>query len=239
MTKTASLDDLRSRIAQIEGREGDARGCDGHACDCGGGIHVIHEDADAPGSDDAKASRGDRGGCIHVASAAGNEAAATKAGEEEEAFQKIVRLVSCAEHSAAGLRRKLRQVGFEEDACDAAIDRALRCGLVDDKRFADILVRSRLSQGKGVRGIRRELEDEGIDPLGVEAFCEVEDGREEFARAQEALRRRPPRSKNRREGAYRMLVRKGYEPSVAASAARAWAEDAGAAFMPPHPEQDG
>lgn len=48
---------------------------------------------------------------------------------------------------------------------DAAIERALSVGYLDDTRFADVLVRSRLRSGKGMSGILRELRTHGIDPF--------------------------------------------------------------------------
>ena len=145
--------------------------------------------------------------------------------EAERAFRKIERLASAREQASVALRRRLMREGFEEDALDCAIERALACGLVDDRRYADVLVRSRLSQGKGRRGIAAELADLVIDPDTVEAFLmDDDDDSSEVSRALALLDRKPPRSKNRREAAYRRLAQKGFSASVASSAARQWCE---------------
>ncbi|WP_165044167.1 regulatory protein RecX [Adlercreutzia sp. ZJ138] len=144
---------------------------------------------------------------------------------EEDAFRRITRVSVRREQSTAGMLRKLEHEGFSSDVAHSAVDRAVRCGLLDDTRFADVLVRSRLAQGKGRAGIARELESEDIDPATVEAFAETDLGdSHEFKRARTALLAHPPRSKNQREGAYRFLMRKGFDSHISAVVAREWSE---------------
>ncbi len=151
----------------------------------------------------------------------------------ERAFRKIERLSCVREQSSTALRRRLVREGFSEDDVQAAIGRALACGLVDDGRYAEVLVRSRLSQGRGRHGIEAELADVGIGADEAAAIVDeaLDDGcgqagreESEIERALVLLDRHPPRSKNLREGAYRRLVQKGYSSSVASSAARQWCE---------------
>ena len=145
----------------------------------------------------------------------------------ERAFRKIERLACSREQASEALRRRLAREGFDEAAIEAALSRALACGLVDDRRYADVLVRSRLSQGRGKRGIAAELADLGIDPDCVVALDDPAgsgDDASEVERALAVLDRKPPRSKNRRDAAYRRLVQKGFGASVASTAARQWCE---------------
>ena len=142
----------------------------------------------------------------------------------ERAMRKIERLASMREQASSALRVRLVRDGFPAEVADAAVARACACGLVDDARYADVLVRSRLAQGKGVAGIERELADLGIDAHGIEELAVADDHDAELARALALLDRKPPRAKNQREGAYRRLMQKGYSSSVASSAARQWAE---------------
>ena len=162
------------------------------------------------------------------ASAAGGQPSRHDAGEVDEdvrlsdpdaAFRKIERLCLVRERASEQLRE-----GFEAEAVEAALDRALACGLVDDGRFADVLVRSRLAQGRGRRGIAAELESLGIDADGVEALAAADDDAGEVDRAHALLDRKPPRAKNRRDAAYRRLAQKGFSASVSSSAARLWCE---------------
>lgn len=148
---------------------------------------------------------------------------------EERAYQKILRLASVKERSTSELRARLGRDGFDEEATEHALERAERNRVVDDARFADFYVRSKLACGKGSSGIRRDLERLDIDPDCVPSFQErFEEGSDsEEERALAFLERKPPRSKNQREGAFRKLVGQGYSAQVASTVARRWSESRG------------
>ena len=134
--------------------------------------------------------------------------------------------MNASDKSESTIRERLSQAGFSEGSIEESVDRAKAYGFIDDMRYASVLIRSRLSQGKGIPGIERELRAQGIDiervPGWPNEFEASEDA--EFERALKLLEARPPRSKNLRESAYRKLVSKGFSSSVASSAARAWCE---------------
>ena len=147
--------------------------------------------------------------------------------QAQQAFAKIQRLLCIREHASTLLRKRLIANGFDEHVASEAVQRAVDCGLVCDERYADVLVRSRLSQGKGLRGIAFELEQADIDPCSVPAYQDAlsnENGPDELTRALCLLDAKPPKAKRTREAAYRKLVQKGYASSVAASAARIFEE---------------
>lgn len=148
---------------------------------------------------------------------------------QEKAFTKIQRLVAVRERCSQELRERLVKDGFSAEDADAAVERALACGLVDDLRFAAILIRSRIAQGRGRVGIALELEKLGIlagdVPEWPEGFFQEEDS--ELERALDLLRRKPPRAKNVRDAAFRRLVMKGYSHDVAATASRVFVESLG------------
>ena len=147
---------------------------------------------------------------------------------EEQAFRKIERLACMREHASKALQTRLEKDGFDSQVAQAAIKRALRCGLISDERFADVLVRSRLSQGRGLQGIAAELVTLDIEPYSVTAYLEATEGQtgpDELARALAFLDAKPPRGKRLRDSAYRKLMQKGYGASVSASAARIWSEE--------------
>ena len=135
--------------------------------------------------------------------------------EEEKAFSRISRLVASRERCACELEKRLVQDGFSERDAQSAIARAVSCGMVDDLRYADILVRSRVSQGRGRAGIEEELNRCGID------------GVSEQDRAFDFLCRKPPRSKNAYAAACRKLAARGYSPDVVFAAARRYAKHEG------------
>ena len=82
--------------------------------------------------------------------------------DQEKAFAKIARLSATRDRCSHELAERLERDGFSADDAHAAIERAMACGLVDDIRYAETLIRSRLSQGKGRAGIENELAAAGI-----------------------------------------------------------------------------
>ena len=145
----------------------------------------------------------------------------------EDAYRQILRWVAVRERSTIYLRDRLLSADFAEGDADEAIERACRVHVVDDRRYADALIRMRLAAGKGLRDAEREIEELGIDPSSLDAWQEHQArGRDaEVERALQVLRRRPPRAKQQREAAFRRLVSQGYSTDVAASAARLWASE--------------
>ena len=149
-------------------------------------------------------------------------------GTSSDAFSRIVRLCSVRDRSVFELKDRLAQEGFDEVESQAAVDRAVACGLVDDVRFADSFIRGRLARGKGMQGIERELKARGIDasalPGWPDEYCSSDDS--ERDRALAVLKAAPPRAKNVRDSAFRKLINKGFSSDVAASAAREWSDHA-------------
>lgn len=173
--------------------------------------------------------------------------------DETRAFEKVTRLACKRERGSRELVDRLVRDGFSREVAKSAVQRALDCGLIDDVRYGTVLVRTRVAQGRGRKGIEDELERAGIaasdipgwpeeffsvddfDPFRVNA--NAEDGvvgcsfgsessdEQEIERALALLRRKPPRSKNIQASAYRKLVTKGYSTSVASAATRRFMEE--------------
>lgn len=173
--------------------------------------------------------------------------------DETRAFEKITRLACSRERGSRELADRLVHDGFSREVAESAVQRALDCGLIDDTRYGAVLIRTRVSQGRGRKGIEDELERAGIaaseipgwpeeffsvddfDPFRVNANAEDDvvvcsfgsesSDEQEIERALALLRRKPPRSKNVRASAYRKLVTKGYSTSVASAATRRFMEE--------------
>ncbi|MEC4272416.1 RecX family transcriptional regulator [Adlercreutzia sp. R25] len=154
-----------------------------------------------------------------------NEGAADKTADM--AYRRILRWVSVRERSSAYLRDRLLKDDFAPADVEEALSRAARVCIVDDRRYADALIRMRLTAGKGLRDAEREIAELGIDPASLDAWIEHhEQGRDfEVQRALTALRRRPPRAKQAREAAFRRLVNQGFATDIASCAARQWYEE--------------
>lgn len=144
--------------------------------------------------------------------------------EEREAFKKIERLVKVRDRSVHEVRQRLVRDGFSEQATERALTRARSCRYLDDERFADVLVRSRLRAGKGLDGIVRELKGHGIDPDALEGFPDeyLADAPSQADAAYALLCRKPPRAKNAQQAAYAKLVRAGYPARIASEVTRKW-----------------
>ena len=146
--------------------------------------------------------------------------------DERAAMRKIERLCLMREQASKQLLQRLVKDGFSEDVAACAVDRAVRCGLVDDMRFAGVLVRCRVAAGKGRAGIERELASLDIDPYSVDEFVALlqQGDSSELERAVSLLEKKPPRAKNAREAAFRRLCSKGFSSDIASRAARLWIE---------------
>ncbi len=142
---------------------------------------------------------------------------------QDEAFKKITRLVNARERCVSELRARLLRDGFEQSDIQAALQRAVACGMVDDLRYADILVRSRIAQGKGRAGIESELAASDILVADLPGWPDAyfpEDSASEEDRAFDLLCRKPPRSKNIYAAACRKLAACGFAADVVYAAAR-------------------
>lgn len=147
--------------------------------------------------------------------------------EESKAFSAVLRFLAVRDRCAADMDRKLADKGFDADTRAYAIERAQACGLLDDVRYAGSFIRMRVAQSKGRMRIERELEESGIALSDVPGWPDdFFEGESEANRAYASLVARPPRrSRDVRATAYRRLVRKGFAPSAARSAACRYAEN--------------
>lgn len=77
-------------------------------------------------------------------------------------FDQALSLLSHREHSKKELATKLKTKGHEEEEITATIERLEEMNYLNDKRFAEIFVRSRLSKPLGASRIQQELVQKGI-----------------------------------------------------------------------------
>lgn len=145
--------------------------------------------------------------------------------EEElrtKAFERILRSLAVSEQSTLKMRIKLESAGFPADSISWAIDHAQEMGILDDRRYADSLIRSTIASGKGLRHVECELAKLGLALEELPAYRDyLELGEEsQIDSAVAYLLRHPSRAKDVRGSAMRKLINRGFSTDIATQATR-------------------
>ena len=150
------------------------------------------------------------------------------------------RLLESRARSIHEVSRRLLDAGYRTELVEGVIGRLVELGILDDEAFGRAWVESRdRAHPRGARALRDELRRKGIDGRVIDAILAdratdtsrgVGDGRSDvdldaaerlLARHAAALRRvADPRK--RRQRAYGLLARHGFDPDTAASVASAF-----------------
>jgi regulatory protein len=123
--------------------------------------------------------------------------------------------------TVAECRDRLRDRDHSHDHIDAAIERLLETGALDDHRLAQAHARTAVEiKGRGRLRVVRELQARGVDKeVAAQAVADVFDEKDEralVARALEKKLRGRPRPADAAESArlYQFLMRQGFTPAV-------------------------
>lgn len=149
------------------------------------------------------------------------------------------RFLEARSRSVAEVRRRLTQAGYRPELVEGAIARLVELGMLDDATFARAWIESRdRSRPRGERALRRELALKGIERgLADELLAERRSDRpadagDVDAAAAERLLARNARAlgrvadpRTRRQRAYALLARNGFDPGVCAEVAARFAGD--------------
>jgi regulatory protein len=145
-------------------------------------------------------------------------------------LEAALRFLEPRQRSAAEVRRRLLVRGYRPDLVEGCIERLAELGMIDDAAFARAWVQSRdRARPRGERALRQELRLKGIDREVVDETLAERDverpdadeaaGRGLLERHASALARVPdPRA--RRQRAYALLARNGFDPETAAALTR-------------------
>ena len=145
-----------------------------------------------------------------------------------------LRYLEARPRSTSEVRRRLLMRGYRADLVDGCIDRLLDLGVLDDEAFARTWVESRdRARPRGERALRSELRGKGIDRQVVDEILETraveapaadaEAARRVLERHASALARvADPRA--RRQRAYALLARSGFDSETAVEAITATTE---------------
>jgi regulatory protein len=143
--------------------------------------------------------------------------------DRERALQLAYRAVARRERTVAELRTLLERKRVEPESIAAAVAELREAGLLDDARYARRFAEDKRElESWGGERIARELQRRGIAPDLIESVV-ADRGREaELETALVLLARRvaPPADDRERDRAWRLLIRRGYEPELAYEAVR-------------------
>lgn len=127
-----------------------------------------------------------------------------------KAYDKALSLLEVREHTAKEIREKLLKRGYGDEEVDDAISRLLEEGAIDDARYVESYVRSRIRKGgESVRLMSLRLRERGVAKEALDA-CVKEYG--ESPEYFEALKKNYGALllKKGEDGAIRSLMNKGY-----------------------------
>ena len=144
--------------------------------------------------------------------------------DQQRAVERALRSLAVRERTEHELRVFLERRKFEPDVIDDVLVALREEGLVDDAGYARRFAEDRrLLDRWGNDRIARDLERRGVARELVEQALAGHGRDDELAVAIELLDRRFPMpfdGDRERDKAWRMLVRRGYEPELAYSAVR-------------------
>jgi regulatory protein len=150
-----------------------------------------------------------------------------------------LRFLESRARSAYEVRGRLVRHGYRPDLVESCIARLTELGMVDDAAFAQAWVESRdRARPRGERALRRELAQKGINrEIADETLAERESNHPDADNeaAQKLLARhagaleRVTDLRARRQRAYALLARNGFDPDVAAAVTRGIHEESKAA----------
>ena len=147
---------------------------------------------------------------------------------EQTPVQRALGLLTRREHSRRELERKLASRGVTAEEARAAVDRLAGEGWQDDRRFAELLVRSRAGSGYGPLRIRAELATHGLDREAIATAMDTFDGDWTETACDLVRRRFGPGGLNELEGrrkAADFLIRRGFDGGSVRAATRLDRED--------------
>jgi regulatory protein len=143
--------------------------------------------------------------------------------DRERALQLAYRAVGQRDRTVAELRTFLERKRVEPESIAAAVAELRQAGLLDDDRYARRFAEDKRElESWGAERIGRELQRRGVAPDLIESIVTDRSHDAELQTAMLLLERRvpPPADDRERDRAWRLLIRRGYEPELAYEAVR-------------------
>lgn len=140
-------------------------------------------------------------------------------------LEAAVRFLEPRQRSIGEVRRRLTRVGYRDELVEGAIARLVELGVLDDQAFARTWMKSRdRARPRGERALRRELALKGVEREVADNVIAERDAAEPEADAEAAKRllernaralARVPDPRARRQRAYALLARHGFDSETA------------------------
>ena len=143
--------------------------------------------------------------------------------ERERAIQLGYRAVGHRDRTVAELRTFLERKRVEPEAIADAVEELTAAGLLDDARYARRFAEDKRELERwGSERIARDLHRRGVPPDLIERVVSDRSREAELGTALLLLEQRlpAPRDDRERDRAWRLLIRRGYEPELAYEAVR-------------------
>jgi regulatory protein len=153
--------------------------------------------------------------------------------DPEVALAAALRFIEVRSRSVEEVRRRLTRAGYPSALVDGAVRRLSELGVLDDEAFARSWLESRdRARPRGEAVLRRELLAKGIDRTLVDELLAERgegSGRDVDLAAAERLLASRARSleraadpRVRRQRAYALLARNGFDPETCSQAVATW-----------------
>lgn len=143
-----------------------------------------------------------------------------------------LRFLEARSRSIAEVRRRLTGAGYQTELVEGAITRLVELGMLDDAAFGAAWLESRdRARPRGERALRQELRLKGIDGVLVDGLLgDRADSADDVDRvaAERVLARhsaalaRVADPRVRRQRAYALLARNGFDPETCSASVRAF-----------------
>jgi regulatory protein len=143
--------------------------------------------------------------------------------ERERAIELGYRAVGYRDRTVAELRTLLERKRVEPEAIADAVEELTAAGFLDDARYARRFAEDKRDLERwGSERIARDLHRRGVAPEVIEQAVSDRSRDAELATAVLLLEQRvpPPRDDGERDRAWRLLLRRGYDPEIAYEAIR-------------------
>jgi regulatory protein len=145
------------------------------------------------------------------------------------ATQAALHYLNRRDRTVSETRRHLAHRGFEAAAIEAAVHTVVSDGFLDDARYARLFAEDKRKLNQwGAGRIRRALLERGIDRDLVDRALSSHTTHEELQQAVALLKRRfvaPPVTRNERNRALGLLLRRGYDDELALQALTEYARE--------------